>query len=110
MATLGLLNACIDSRVMAPGFAEFSYRNTYGIEAYPREVYDQVVANITRPETGCFALIDSCRALAADGDPDHTGTNQDVNEVCGLASMYCFGVVQAAYAEYSNVCTTCRPW
>lgn len=103
MKTLGILNGCIDSRAMAPGIPEFAYNNTYGIRAYSRDIYDQAVANVTRPDTGCIALIDSCRALAAEGDPDFTGMNQTVNGACYLATEYCFLVIENAASRYSTV-------
>lgn len=103
LRTLGILNGCIDSRAMTLGIPEFAYNNTYGIQAYSREVYEEAIANITRPETGCHALIDTCRSLAAEGDPEYFGTNETVNAACFSATYYCYMVIENSFARLSNV-------
>ncbi|KEY72980.1 hypothetical protein S7711_04653 [Stachybotrys chartarum IBT 7711] len=99
LATLGLADACIDARAMALGYPTFSYNNTYGLEVYPLEVYEDVVANITNPETGCYALIDQCRALAEEADASSFGTNPVVNAACGAATQLCYFELQGAYSK-----------
>ncbi|CAJ2503139.1 Uu.00g105330.m01.CDS01 [Anthostomella pinea] len=102
LATLGLADACMDARAMGKGYPTFAFNNTYGLEIYPEQVYDMVMGNITEPETGCYALIDNCRALAAEGDPLSFGNNQTVNEACVAATNVCWGVVQGTYGALSD--------
>jgi len=61
------------------------------------------VGNLTAPEIGCTDLIKACREAAAVGDPESVGDNESVNEPCVAASTVCFGIVQGAYTEVSNV-------
>ena len=82
-------------------FPEFAFNNTYGIEAIPRDIYEAAKHNFTKPG-GCVDLVNECRAAGLVGDPLETGANATVNEICGAATAYCFGVVQGAYTTYSN--------
>jgi hypothetical protein len=77
--------------------------NTFGIQAYSPEVYKMAMGNLTAPEIGCTDLIKACREASAVGDPDSIGDNESVNELCVAASTVCFGIVQGAYTEVSNV-------
>lgn len=103
MATLGLLDACIDSKVMAESFPQAAYNNTYGIEVYSEKVFKEAMAAIAAPEEGCHALIDNCRAIAKEGDPKSFGYNETVNNACLAATDVCFNKVQGAFSAYSNV-------
>ncbi|CAH0051499.1 unnamed protein product [Clonostachys solani] len=99
LATLGLADACIDTRAMAMGYPTFAYNNTFGLQIYPEEVFEKAMAAIVEPEKGCYALIDQCRKLAEQGDPLSYGSNKTVNEACVAASKTCFFGIQAAYSE-----------
>ncbi|KFH42341.1 Carboxypeptidase S1 A-like protein [Hapsidospora chrysogenum ATCC 11550] len=102
LGTLGLLDACIDVKAMARGYPEFAYNNTFGIEVYPEEVYNEVMELIEAPEEGCVALIDGCRSLAEEGDPQSFGLNETVNAACLAATDVCFNKVQGALQVYSD--------
>jgi hypothetical protein len=81
----------VDLRAMAPGYADWSRNNTYGVEVMTKEVAEEYVQTMEDPEQGCFALTDQCRALAAEKDPEHTAQDQDVNQLCAMATGVCFG-------------------
>lgn len=102
--TLGLAGACVDSRAMGKGFPLFAHNNTYGIEMYDEGVFEEVLNLIETPDTGCNALIDTCRALARVGDPLGTGLNNTVNQACVAATNVCFGGVQGAVSKFTTVC------
>ncbi|VUC21495.1 unnamed protein product [Clonostachys rosea] len=102
LSTLGLTDACVDPRAMAQGYPTFSYNNTFGLEVYPKEVYEQVMSNITGPGDSCYELIDRCRAIAEEGDPQSFGANQTVNEACMTATNLCFYKLQGAYSQLSD--------
>lgn len=103
LSTLGLGNACIDSLVQGPGFLEFAVNNTYGFQAYSEEVYEMAAGNLTAPGTGCIDLIEACRETAGDKDPGSFGTDAETNEACVAATAVCYGAVQGAFTEFSDV-------
>lgn len=107
LGTIGLQNACIDADVQGSFYPEFAYNNTYGIQAIPKEIYEQAAHNVTKPG-GCRDMIQACRAAGTLGDPLETGLNTTVNEICVAASDFCFNVVQGALTTYSKV-STCPP-
>lgn len=83
--TLGIINGCIDVLVQEPSYPEMAYNNTYGIEAINRTVYDAAMNSFTKPG-GVRYLIETCRALAAEGDPENQGNNATVNDACSFAN------------------------
>ncbi|KAL2693514.1 hypothetical protein Neosp_000074 [[Neocosmospora] mangrovei] len=87
LATLGLDEPGIDYRAMAMGYPTFGHNNTYGIQVLSEEVYEELMAQIVAPDEGCYALIDRCRGLVSEGDPERFGTNKTVNEACVEATM-----------------------
>lgn len=103
LRTLGLADACVDGRTMALGSAQFAHNNTYGVQVFSDELYAAVTEGITAPETGCYSLIDQCRALAEEGDPEGFGRNATVNSACSVATKYCFLMLQAAYTSMTDV-------
>ena len=103
LSTLGLGNACIDSLVQGPGFLEFAMNNTYGLQAYSEEVYEMAAGNLTAPGTGCVDLIGKCRNVAGENDPESFGGDAEVNEACVAATAVCWGIVQGAFTEFSDV-------
>ncbi|KAJ3535744.1 hypothetical protein NM208_g7015 [Fusarium decemcellulare] len=102
LATLGLQEPAIDARAMAMGYPSFGYNNTYGIQIFNEETYENLMAAITAPDVGCYALIDNCRALVAEGDPERYGTNETVNKACLAAMQVCFLDIQGAYLALSD--------
>ncbi|KAI8653885.1 hypothetical protein LRP88_00374 [Fusarium phalaenopsidis] len=100
LVTVGLLNAMVDIRSMALGFPDFALNNTYDLPTYSKEVAEMVLGNITAPDIGCLDLVDKCRAAVAKDDPESTGTNNEVNEICLKALGVCFGAV-TIYDEVS---------
>ncbi|KAK4223675.1 Alpha/Beta hydrolase protein [Podospora fimiseda] len=101
LATLGLQNACLDISVFGGSFPEFAYHNTFGIQAYSEEIYDQARGNVSSPG-GCTDSVAACRAAAAQGDLLGHGNNETVNKLCVGATNVCFGLVQGAFTTYSN--------
>ncbi|KAL7892937.1 Alpha/Beta hydrolase protein [Trichoderma sp. TUCIM 5745] len=97
LATLGLANGCVDIRAGAMGYPNQAYNNTYGIEAYGKNLYNQVMGNITAPNVGCYDLADQCRTAAKELDPTSQGNNPRVNSVCQAAAAVCVDVVLGTY-------------
>lgn len=88
---------------MAESFPQAAYNNTYGIKVYSEEVFNEAMAAITAPKEGCHALIDNCRALAKEGDPQSFGYNETVNNACVAATNVCYFKIQGALSANSNV-------
>ena len=88
MSTMGLTNGCVDFLTQTPYYPQYAYNNTYA-PLIPKDVYDELNHNFTKIG-GCKDLIEECRQLGKLSDPDFTGANQTVNELCTLATDFCF--------------------
>ena len=84
--TLGIINGCIDSLVQETSYPEFAYNNTYGIKAINQSAYEQALDAWNAPG-GLKELIQTCRTLAAEGDPTNQGGNDTVNAACSDANI-----------------------
>lgn len=93
----------VDTRAFAAGYIEFARNNTFGIEVYDEEVCDGLLEKLTAPGEGCYDLVDRCRLLVQEGDPERFGSNKTVNEACVAATDMCFGEIQGAYTAFTNV-------
>ncbi|EME46190.1 hypothetical protein DOTSEDRAFT_70245, partial [Dothistroma septosporum NZE10] len=74
-----------------------AHNNTYGFEVVSAEAY----ANMTAAWSGlngCRDLVEQCRALGHELDPDFLGSNLDVNLACYEAFVVCYkNVAQGSY-------------
>ncbi len=98
--TLGIINGCIDTLVQEPSYPEMAFNNTYGIKAINRTVYDQTMTAFTEPG-GVRELIETCRALAAEGDPENQGNNATVNDACSAANDATYDI-EGPYIEIAG--------
>jgi len=82
MATLGIGNGIIDEYIQAPMYPEFATKNTYGIVAYNKTVYDYATFALNWPN-GCLAFIEGCIGAAAgiDGGLVRNGHGDVITEV-----------------------------
>ncbi|EDN07998.1 hypothetical protein HCAG_04508 [Histoplasma mississippiense (nom. inval.)] len=99
--TLMIINGCLDRRVQWPSYPEFAFKNTYGIESVNETIYNYMVDSLVKPG-GCRDMVDDCRAISAVWDPDNTGINDTVNDVCSKAENYCYSEVRGPYLRYSG--------
>jgi Serine carboxypeptidase len=100
--TLGITNGCIDMMFQAPSYPQMAVNNTYALEAIPPSVAEEAATNHTK-SGGCRDLIQQCRALGEQGDPQQLGSNATVNEACAGATQFCATFVLGAYDALSNV-------
>ena len=84
---VGITNGAVDFEIDMPFNPEFVYNNTYE-PLISEEMYNDALDAFTQ-EGGCADLIARCRRAAARGDPDGTGTNETVNEMCREANAFC---------------------
>jgi hypothetical protein len=90
---MGLANGCIDAMTETPHYPVMATNNTYGFQAYNQSVFE-AAENAFWVDGGCKDLINQCKEIAAEGDPDYNGNNETVNAFCGEAFGTCFVTVQ----------------
>jgi carboxypeptidase D len=99
--TVGWTNGCTDLLVQGEWYPDQAYNNTYGLEVVPKDIYEEMKHNFTKPG-GCRDQIELCRELGDKYDPEQLNTNATVNKVCVTATEYCYGYVAGAYGALSN--------
>jgi carboxypeptidase C (cathepsin A) len=98
--TLGIINGCIDLQIQEPSYPHMAFNNTYGLQTINESVYDAAMLAYTK-KGGVRDLINTCRQLAAEGDPTNQGNNVTVNLACEAANEATSGV-EVPYIEYSG--------
>jgi hypothetical protein len=83
--TLGIINGCIDAISMQISYAQIQWNNTYGIQTINQSVYEALEANWLAPG-GCLEGLQKCYAASEEGDPNFTGANQTVIDICNAAN------------------------
>ncbi|KAJ6155619.1 hypothetical protein N7470_006185 [Penicillium chermesinum] len=78
-----------------------AYNNTYNLETINKTVYNRAMDSWSRAG-GCKDLIQNCRTLAAEGDPQMYGNNETVNKACNKANDICSNQVEGAYVNYAG--------
>lgn len=99
--TIGIINGCIDMLLQTFYFPQMAFNNSYGIQVYDREIYDKAITDYKKPG-GCRDLIEKCRDLASQGDPDMYGNNQTVNTACIEANNNCRYVIEQAFYDHNH--------
>jgi carboxypeptidase C (cathepsin A) len=98
--TLGIINGCVDVQVQGLSYPQMAYNNTYGIKTINESVFQSSVGAYTIPG-GVRDLINTCRSLAAEGDPTNQGNNVTVNNAC-IAADDATNLVEGPYILYSG--------
>lgn len=89
---IGVTNGCVDFYYQVEGFPRYAVNNTYGVKFYNDTFYQEIQNNVTKPG-GCLDLIDQCRQAGLAGDPDYTGNNATVNQICIGATLFCAAII-----------------
>lgn len=92
MKTVGIINGMTDIEPMVLGWLDYAMNNTYDHPMINEKTYKTLLASITDPKEGCFALLHSCRAAQARGDPEMKGNDPVVNKACAAASITCLSI------------------
>jgi carboxypeptidase C (cathepsin A) len=98
--TLGIINGCVDAQVQELSYPQMAYNNTYGIKAINESLFQSSVDAYTAPG-GIRDLINTCRRLAAEGDPTNQGNNVTVNNAC-IAADEATNFIEEPYTLYSG--------
>ncbi|KAM0331512.1 hypothetical protein ACHAQA_003189 [Verticillium albo-atrum] len=98
LASLGIVNGCIDDAIQAPHYPNFAINNTYGFQGI-----NSVRANLANASFyangGCMDLIQQCRTAQRVYDPNGSGNIESVNEHCSNAYTTCFRTVVEPFSE-----------
>lgn len=98
LASVGIINGCVDDLIQGPYYAQMANNNTFGLSAI----------NPTRADFandsfyvagGCRDSIISCRAAKVSRDPNGNGNVEEVNNLCSGAYAKCYNSVINSYAE-----------
>ena len=88
LASLGIMQGCLDDLVQGPFYPIFANNNTYGIQALSL-TDQQTAASSFLSANGCQQLIQSCRNAVASQDPADEGDVATVNQICKTAETTC---------------------
>lgn len=98
LASLGIVNGCVDDLIQAPYYPVMANDNSYGLTAInPTRA---TLANASFYATGgCKDLIIQCRAAVAAQDPQNNGDVATVNSICSSAYSSCTTNVLEPYFD-----------
>ncbi|KYG44274.1 hypothetical protein M433DRAFT_167131 [Acidomyces richmondensis BFW] len=102
--TIGYTNGCTDLLYQMdayPDMAGYVFRDTYGLEILPENVYKEAKNNFTKVG-GCRDQIIKCRELGALSDPEQLGINETVNKICLEATLYCAEYVIGTFDMFTD--------
>ncbi|KAL6717518.1 hypothetical protein ACLMJK_005433 [Lecanora helva] len=88
LASLGIMQGCLDDLVQGPFYPIFANNNTYGIQALSL-TDQQTAASSFLNANGCKEQIQTCRAAAALKDSSNEGDVPAVNQICKDAQTTC---------------------
>lgn len=84
--TVGIINGCIDVLEQMEWYPKMARKNTYGLELITEAEYNTAMDSIP----ACREIVEKCRALSDEKDPDGHGNNDEVNQACGESYDFCF--------------------
>ena len=88
LASLGIIQGCVDDLVQGKYYPVFSNNNTFGIQALSL-IDEQTAANSFLSSDGCQQRIQACRDAATSMDPENDGDVATVNQICQEAQENC---------------------
>lgn len=98
LASLGIVNGCVDDLIQMPFYPVMANHNTYGLTAINPTRATLANASFYAPG-GCQDLINQCRAAVATQDPSDQGTVSSVNSICSAAYTSCTTNVMEPYSD-----------
>ncbi|KAI4279921.1 MAG: hypothetical protein L6R35_005997 [Caloplaca aegaea] len=98
LASLGIMQGCVDDLVQAKFYLIFANNNTYGIKALSL-VDQQNAASSYLSRNGCQQQIQSCRNAVSVNDPDNEGDVASVSQIYKNAQISCYQTLLGPYAR-----------
>ncbi|KAL8766182.1 MAG: hypothetical protein Q9209_006947 [Squamulea sp. 1 TL-2023] len=96
LASLGIIQGCLDDAVQGRFYPIFANNNTYGIKALSL-ADQQTAASSYLGASGCQQQIRSCRSAVTSIDPNNEGDVASVNQICKNAQDTCSKTVIRPY-------------
>ena len=97
LASLGIIQGCVDDLVQGRYYPLFANNNTYGVKALSL-ADQQAAASSYYSAEGCQQLIQECRKVVNASDPTNEGDVDTVNEACRKAQDTCQKTVIGPFA------------
>ncbi|KAJ3474329.1 hypothetical protein NLG97_g9894 [Lecanicillium saksenae] len=88
LASLGIVNGCVDQEIQQALSPKFATANTYGFKAYSDEAA-KFYTDKFNSSGGCGERLRRCASLSAALDVNGTGTVDGVNQACQRANRAC---------------------
>lgn len=98
LASLGIVNGCVDDLIQAPFYPIMAVNNTFGLTAI-NPVIAELASGHFYAEQGCADLVTQCRANVSSYDPANEGNVSIVNNACNLAYTSCTTYLLDPYFE-----------
>lgn len=98
LASLGIMQGCVDDLVQAKFYPIFANNNTYGIKVLSLADQQSAASNFISAN-GCQQQIQACRNAVSSMDPDNEGDESSVNQVCKTAQVGCYETVIGPYVN-----------
>ena len=88
LASLGIMQGCVDDLIQGPYYPRFANNNTYEIQAM--SIVDQEnAASSFLSADGCQQQTQACRNAVKSMDPENQGDVSSVNAICSNAQLDC---------------------
>ncbi|KAI9049072.1 hypothetical protein LZ554_006920 [Drepanopeziza brunnea f. sp. 'monogermtubi'] len=88
LASLGIVNGCVDDLIQAPFYPAMAVNNTFGLQAI-NPTRAKLASASFYSAGGCQDLIKQCRMAVASQDPENEGDVKVVNTICANAYSSC---------------------
>jgi carboxypeptidase C (cathepsin A) len=98
LASLGIINGCVDDLVQGRYYPIFANNNTYGIDVYTLAEQETIAGSYLAPG-GCQEKIQTCQDAVDLMDPNNYGDVTAVNRVCQDAQQTCNNDVVGPYQQ-----------
>lgn len=98
LASLGIINGCVDDLIQAPYWPKMAINNTFGLTTINPVRANLALASFYAPG-GCRDLIQRCREMVKVIDPDGIGNIVEVNSICSAAYVSCTEKVMNSYLD-----------
>ena len=98
LASLGIVNGCVDDLIQAPYYPVMAINNTYGLTAINPTRASLANASFYA-SGGCQDLIMQCRTAVVTHDPQNEGDVSLVNDICASAYSSCTTNVMEPYYD-----------
>lgn len=98
LASLGIINGCVDDLIQSPFYPVMANDNTYGLTTI-NPTRASLANGSFYASGGCQAQINQCRTAVSTQDPLDTGDVSVVNSICASAYQFCVTQVMEPYYD-----------